>query len=320
MQDAAEYDAFVRSSPQGTVFAESWWLDAVAPGRWRPNEVRAEGAIAAVWPTVVRRTRLGDVHGGAPMTPWLGPMFAPGKRGYRQRSTERERTSELLERIGPYAHLEARCSPNYDYWAPLHWHGFTQTTRYTWRIEDTSDLEALFENLYVKSRGHIRRAERNGIVVTESELAPFLDLHARASDQADRSGTEASRAALRRVDPAAAERGARTVLLARDEDGRIHGGGYFAHDERTTYYIAGATDTTLRSSAAGPLVIWKGIELASARGNAFDFEGTMLEPVEPFFRAFGGWPAPFSVVRHTPSAAYRNLTAAKRLAHAVTRR
>src|SRR5947209_4636904 len=126
----AEYDQLVESSPQGTLFCTSWWLDAVAPGRWQPNELAEDGAVVAAWPTVVRKGRFGVEHGGAPLTPWLGPLFGPDLR----RSLEDEITGRLLERIGSYAQLTARCSPAYDYWTPLYWRGFTQTTRYTWRI------------------------------------------------------------------------------------------------------------------------------------------------------------------------------------------
>ena len=36
------------------------------------------------------------------------------------------------------------------------------------------------------------------------------------------------------------------------------------------------------------LLMWKSIELASEKVDLFDFEGTMKESVERFFRGFGG--------------------------------
>ena len=320
MPAAADYDRFVSRSPQGTLFSSSWWLDAVAPGRWRSNQVVDDGEIVAAWPTVVHKGRFGEEHGGAPITPWLGPLFHEDDNSYRRRSMEDDLTGRLLEAIGPYAQLEARCSPGYDYWTPLYWRGFTQTTRYTWRIEDLGDLESAFAGLRNKVRGHIGRARRAGVVVDSGDLAGFLSVHQDTVDQQGLAVESTGRRTLRQVDPVAAERGARTILLARDAESRVHAGGYFVHDARTTYYLMGGSNGDLRGSGAVPLLLWTAIEQAAERGTAFDFEGSMLRHIELFVRAFGGRPVPYSVVRDTPSMPLRSLTSAKRAALRLTRR
>jgi hypothetical protein len=306
----ADYDQLVESSPQGTLFCTSWWLDAVAPGCWQPNELVDDGAVVAAWPTVARKGRFGVEHAGAPLTPWLGPLFGADLR----RSLEDEITGRLLERIGRYAQLTARCSPAYDYWTPLYWRGFTQTTRYTWRIDDLSDLEATFSRLRNKVRGAVRRAQREGMTVESGTLEDFLAIHSDTLERQHRQHDRAGRQAVRTIDPAAAERGARTILIARDSDGRATAGGYFVHDRRTTYYLMGGISADAATPYAVPLLLWTAIEQAAGRGTAFDFEGSMLRPIELLVRGFGGRPAAYSVVRHTPSAPLRGATALKRLA------
>jgi hypothetical protein len=300
-QAASAYDRFVAESPQGSVFCASWWLAAVAPGSWRAHEVEEKGSIVAAWPTVVRKTRLGDLHVGAPLTPFLGPLFPPGE-GARRRSREIRLVDALLDRIGSYAHLEARCNPAFDYWTPLSWHGFEQTTRYTWRLPDLSDLDAVFSGFRENIRGHVRAAEKNGMTVEEATLDELLELH-RLRFAREPEG-------IARIDAAARERGARFVLAARDGEGTLRAAGYFVHDERYTTYLLAATDAEVRGAAA--LVLWEAIRRAGERGTAFDFEGSMLEHVEPFVRSFGGTPSPYSVVRHTPSAAFRAARGVKR--------
>lgn len=320
MPASDEYDRFVSLSPQGTLFSSSWWLDAVAPGRWRSNQVMHDDTIVAAWPTIVRKGRFGEEHGGAPITPWLGPLFGDDDNSYRRRSMEDDLTGRLLETIGPYAHLEARCSPGYDYWAPLYWRGFTQTTRYTWRIEQLEDLEAVFSGLRNKVRGHIGRARRAGVIVESGDLDGFLSVHQDTVDHQGLAIESTGRRTLRQVEPVAAGRGARTILLARDAEGRVHAGGYFVHDARTTYYLMGGSNSDLRGSGAVPLLLWTAIEQSAERGTTFDFEGSMLRHIELFVRAFGGSPSPYSVVRHTPSLPLRSVTSAKRAARRLTRR
>ena len=55
----------------------------------------------------------------------------------------------------------------------------------------------------------------------------------------------------------------------------------------------GGGDPHLRTSGAGSLLIWEAIQRASADSQVFDFEGSMLRPVERFFRAFGGRQTPY---------------------------
>ena len=308
------YDEFVERSPQGSVFCASWWLDAVAPGSWRMNAVEEQGRIVAAWPTVVRRSRFGDVHVGAPLAPFLGPLFAPDESVHR-RSREIDYLELLLDRLEPCAHIEARCNPAFDYWTPLAWHGFRQTTNYTWRLTDLGDLDRVFDGLRENVRREIRKAAKREISVEDGSLDEFLPLHAQSGERQHRdTAVRGNRAAIERVDAAAGARGARTILLARDAERNVHSAGLFVHDARYTYYLLGASATEFRTSGAASLVMWKAIEQAARRGTGFDFEGSMLRPVERFVRAFGGVPTPYSIVRKTPSAPFRAVRALKRAA------
>jgi hypothetical protein len=300
------YDEFVGASPQGSIFCTSWWLEAVAPGRWRLHELHDGERIVAAWPTVVEQTRLGLVHRGAPLTPYLGPLLPPGE-GARRRSRELKLVEDLLALIGPFAHLEARCNPAFDYWTPLRWHGFQQTTNYTWRLPDLSDVEAVFAGFRENIRGHVRAAERAGTTVLEGTLDDLLELHRRRFSR-DPQGID-------RIDEAAAGHDARTILIARDADGRARAAGYFVHDARYTTYLLAATDAEVRGAAA--LVLWAAIKRAAERGTAFDFEGSMLRHVESFVRSFGGSPTPYTIVWRTASAP---LAVARTVKRALARR
>lgn len=316
--ERAAYDELVARSPQGSVFSTSWWLDAVAGSGWRAHAVERQGATVAAWPTVVRRTRFGDVHAGAPLTPFLGPLFAPDDSRHHRRSREAEYLDEMLARIEPCAYVEARCHPAFDYWTPLAWHGFKQTTRYTWRLPDLTDLDAVFKGFRDKVRNDIRTAERRGTTVGTGSLEEFLRIRDHGIRRRSADGRpHAPAAVVERIDEAAAARNARTILLARDADGRVRAGGYFVHDDRYTYYLMAGTDAETRGSTS--LVLWKAIERAAERGIGFDFEGSMIRDVERFFRAFGGVPTPYSFVTKAPSLAFRATRAAKLAARRLAR-
>ena len=57
-------------------------------------------------------------------------------------------------------------------------------------------------------------------------------------------------------------------------------------------------NTELRDSGANPLAMWHSIQFARAVTSKYDFEGSMLNNVEPFFRSFGAIQTPyFSITR-----------------------
>jgi len=302
------------------VFASSWWLDATAgPGKWRPTIVRAaDGDIVAAWPVAVRASRHGDVLVGAPLTPYLGPLLSPGS-GRQRRSRELEQIELLVNALGPHAHIEARCSPAFDYWTSLAWHGFTQTTHYTWRIEDPSDETVTFAGLRNSARRQVNKARQLGLVVEQGSVDDLVALQDQTFDRQGEGDRKPDEALVRRIEAAATQHDARTILVARDTDGRVHTACMFVHDARTTWYLLGGSDTELRASGSASLVMWEAIRAAGARGVAFDFEGSMLRHVERFVRSFGGEPAPFSIVRNTPSAAWRRRRAVATVVKRVRR-
>ena len=90
------------------------------------------------------------------------------------------------------------------------------------------------------------------------------------------------------------EKNRRKLFFAKNTEGAIEAAIYVIFDDKTAYYLAGgATDEgRLRGAMHGLLA--RAIEEAAAAGcTIFDFEGSMLQGVEPFFRGFGGELTPY---------------------------
>jgi hypothetical protein len=93
------------------------------------------------------------------------------------------------------------------------------------------------------------------------------------------------------------------MLFAQDEAGRVHAVSYAVWDRNAAYYLIGGGDPALRTSGASSLLMWESIMRARAVTDVFDFEGSMLRPVERFFRAFGARQTPYlRVSRARPHA------------------
>jgi hypothetical protein len=102
------------------------------------------------------------------------------------------------------------------------------------------------------------------------------------------------------------------MLFAVDEADRVHAVTYAVWDENGAYYLLGGGHPELRSSGAGSLLMWEAIMRARAVTDVFDFEGSMLKPVERFFRAFGGCQTPYLYVSRVSAPAQAALIARDR--------
>jgi Acetyltransferase (GNAT) domain len=84
---------------------------------------------------------------------------------------------------------------------------------------------------------------------------------------------------IRRLDAACSARGVRRILLAEGVDGTPHAAVYLVWDAESAYSLMSGNDPHLRSSGAISLLRWEAIKFASQVTRRFDFEGSMLQPV-----------------------------------------
>jgi hypothetical protein len=275
------------------IFEQPWWLDSVAPGQWEAAVVRRGEEVVARLP-YMRRDRLGLTTIVQPhLTQTLGPWLAPTTCKYAKRlEGEKKLLSGLIEQLPPFDFLRVNLSPALTNWLPFYWAGFDATVRYTYRIDDLSDLDRVRGEFQEEARRGIRKAQGTLEVVDDFPLADLLRLNAQTFA---RQGLRPpyDDALVRRLDAAAAARGARRILGAVDAQGRTYAALYVVWDERVFYPLINARDPERHAFGANTLLYWAAISLASEVSRVFDFEGSMLEPIEHFVRAFGGRQTPY---------------------------
>ena len=288
-----------------SIFQQPWWLDAVAPGRWGEAVIERHGRPVARLPYVVRgRGRL-RLLTQPPLTQTLGPWVErSGAKPANALAREMELLGSLEASLPPAAGFLQMFSPTLLNAMPFFWAGYRIEAMYTYRLEGLGSEEALWQALGSNIRGHIRKARKRVEVREDLGLDRFL---AELAKTYARQGMRVpgAHALLDRLDEACAARGARTMLFAVDESGRVHAVTYTVWDENAAYYLLGGGDPQLRASGANSLLIWEAIMRARAVTDVFDFEGSMLQPVERFFRDFGGRQRTYLRVSRATSPALR---------------
>ncbi len=97
---------------------------------------------------------------------------------------------------------------------------------------------------------------------------------------------------LERLDAAAAARGVRRMLFARDGSGRAVAGTYLVWDGDCAFSLFGGHEPGTEPGAMR-LLDWEAIRFASGVTRAFDFAGSMIEGVEHVLRGFGTTRLPY---------------------------
>jgi hypothetical protein len=284
-----------------TIFQQPWWLDAVAPGCWGEVTCERAGRTVARLPYVIRgRPRLRMLTQST-MTQTLGPSLEPSRlNGAGALAREHQLLAELEAALPPAQAFSQQFSPAILNALPFRWAGYRLEVRYTYRLNDLRSSDTVWEGLRGNIRREIRKARKRIEVVEDLGVDRFHDVLSRTYA---RQGLPVPRslAELARLEEACARRGVGTMLFARDDTGQIHAVAWVVWDSQAAYYLLAGAEPELRTSGASSLLVWEAMMRAREVTNVFDFHGSMVQPIERFFRAFGARQTPYlSVTRMGP--------------------
>lgn len=271
-----------------SVFQKEWWLDAVAPGKWNAVVTKRGSEIVARLPYVIEKKYGLTILTQPSLTPILGPWFkTTDAKPSSQQSIQKDLAWELLELLPRYDFFSQSFHPSITNWLPFYWKGFEQTTRYTYILEDLSDLNKIWSDFAENVRRNIRKAQKKVIIKTDLDISRFLDINEKTFLRQGKP-LPYSREYIKRINDACIAHNARQIYYAEDSTGKIHAALYIIWDNQSAYYLMGGEDPDLRGSEASSLLMWEAIQFASKTTKRFDFEGSMIQPIERFFRGFGG--------------------------------
>ena len=160
---------FISKSPQGTIFSSPEWLEAVSPGNWDYLIVEKKKSITICMPIISIEKYSFSILNMPPLTQSLGVLL-PLEEGKYSESLSRDmnRINELLAELPRFSYFIQRFHPSFKNWLPFYWNGFKQTTRYTYIIEDLTNIDNIWDGFRSNIRQEIRKAEKQ-LVIEESD-------------------------------------------------------------------------------------------------------------------------------------------------------
>jgi len=253
-------------------------------------EVLHDGRPAGVMPAV--RARKGPLRiVASPLTgtntPYMGPLVDP------------KLLPEAAEAFRRYAREAGADYVELSLPVPLHDSGAVtsnfvcaSTDTYVLAIRPTED--EMWKALPSKCRNMVRKAQKSGLAVVDGCRAELPLYHRMLSEVFARRGQVPgqSQAFFEQLWDTLEAKGRMRFVLG-EHEGRVVAGAVFLWDDRTAYYISGASRPEGNRLAANNLLQWEFLRLAGALGlESYNLCGKGIASIDRFKKSFG--PAEYS--------------------------
>lgn len=300
MTNKEKYGSFCQNT-YVPIWSKPWWMDAVCgPENWDVWLYEKGDAVLAAMPYYKEMRGTYRYITKAEQTQNNGIIFL--KDAKRKRASQGEFEEKIIHAACDYIEslgldvYEQQYNHSFQNWSPFFWHNFTCVLRYTYVIENTEDLDAVYENITANYRQKIRKGQRltsvSESITPEEFYVAYTDIFHRKNRPVPISETF-----WLNLYQACMQHNCGKMLCARDGDGAIHSILFAVWDEKYVYQLFAGYMQQYSSSQAYPALIWHAIQMASSMGLSYDFEGSMINGVAQAMREFGGEAKPYYRIR-----------------------
>lgn len=297
-----KYKFFCESHPDIPLFSQYWWMEAACVGKtWDVLIVEKSGEIIATMPYLINK-KLGFKYILQPQltqTNGIYICYPIGQSVDERLSFEKMVCSEIisqLEKMGISFFLQ-NFHHTFTNWLPFFWKGFSQTTRYTYLIENIKNIEEVFKNFSPAKQRQIRKAQKAGITTdTHLSAEDFYEFHCSVLKQKGEDNLNSKEVELSIIQNAL-QKGNGVILATRDHARNLHSALFLVWDKNSAYYLIPATDVRFRASGASTLIVYEAIKYVHEKCLSFDFEGSMSENIENSYKQFGTQQVPYHQIK-----------------------
>ncbi|SMO36329.1 methicillin resistance protein [Solitalea koreensis] len=277
------------------LYSKDWWLDAVCgESNWDVLLIESDRKIIAAWPIYIKQKWGLKAITQPPMTPNLGIWikYPDGQNFGNKLTHEIEICNELISMLPKYHHFSIAFNYELKNWTPFYWHGYKQTTRYSYVIDDITDPQKVLRNFPKETRSRIRKAENNVQVKFDLSAEEYYNYHNSILKKIGKK-INYSFELFKRVHDAALAHNCGKITYAVDQNNIIHCASFMVWDSSCAYAIHGAYDREYNSSGASSLLYFEEIKYASLFANKYDLGWTMNKTLGYAKRRLGTTQVPF---------------------------
>lgn len=306
VRDDAQWDALLETQPDATLYHTMGWL-----------RLQEQHGAFDLFPLVI-------MQNGQPVG--LFPVFLVRRGPFKVCSSPRGADTQYM---GPLAKrpLLPEILDCYERWAKeacvdftaitfsheidhrvAEDRGYTCETHRTYLLDLTPGQEALLKQSHQDCRTEMRKARRLGVIVTECDLRPHLDLYLELSAKVyarSNRGTPLTRTFVESMLKSLGEMG-RLVSLRAEVGGKIAAMCIAGHYNKRLFYIDAVSDVDFRRCSVNRLLTWSVVAWGCEHGmNVMDFVGANTPSIAAYKASFGGVLTPYTNITKAHTLAAR---------------
>lgn len=278
---------FYRYDFYQSLFGDNWEIALVKKGE----------NIVALMPYIITKNKGFKVIRPFPLVSYQGIWLNyPSNQKYTSKiSFEKEVITAIIHQLPTVALFRQQFHPKFTNWLPFYWEKYQQTTKYSYIINNITDLAVVFNNFKDKTRNVIKKAQQN-FYIESSTIEEFLAF----KNQNNIINININiHKITEKIVFYALSRNIGELLVAKNKDGIVCSVVFYVWDTTSAYLLQSINHKNINHSGASSLLIWQAIKNASLKTKSFDFEGGNIPSVETFFRAFGGTQTPYFEISKT---------------------
>lgn len=296
MTNKETYRQFCKNATDLPVFAQAWYLDTVCQGgEWEIILIEKGGEVAATLPYFLKQKGPIQYVTMPHLTKFLGPYIIPK---YRQTKHEAKLIRQLIAQLPKLSYFKQNLHYHYTNWLPFYWEGFRQQTHYSYRLSPLDNLKQIHANISADYRNQ-KIAKADPLLILKSDL-PLSNFHRVAALSYERQNMPFpfSFDYIEGLVKTLQQNQSGKVFYAVDQAGQVHSSALLIWDRQSSYLSIIGDDPAFRSQGGGIWLVWQLIQYTKQELGlpAFDFLGSMIEPIERVRRQFGAQQTPYHAV------------------------
>ncbi|MCP4482316.1 MAG: GNAT family N-acetyltransferase [bacterium] len=294
MNNKKKYREFCTIEQDIPIFSKDWWLDCVCgKDNWDVCLIEKGGKIVASMPYFLKKKLIFQIITMPRLTQTMGSYikYPKEQRYYKKLSWEKEIIIELIKQIPKVDVFIQNFDCSIINWLPFYWQGYKQTTRYTYKIKDISvdHLENICET---DIRRRKRKALNLGVKIIDAyDIESFYELNKKTFERKNmKISYDLNFVKKLYIE---CEKHNAVKMYCAEYDSKIIAANFLVVDQNSVYYLLGGIDADYKDLGGMDLIQLESIKFALANKKEFDFEGSMVENIEKYFRSFGAIQRPY---------------------------
>lgn len=284
------------------LYSKPWWLDAVCePENWDVWIMESNGTICAAMPYYLENRNGRMYITKAPLTQNNGLIFnysanakPVAKSIFEERVIDEACAFIKNMKLDVY---EQQYQTSFLNCLPFLWNDYNAIVRYTYVIDDTSDLDGIWNNITSKKRSTIKKGQNKSVFNDDKlDIDSFYKEHEKIYTKQGLS-CPFSFEMWNRIARSCFEHGCGKISCRVTETDEIAALSFVAWDEKRLYKLMGGPVPEFSHLDAYSALTWDEIKYAHDLGVAYDFEGSVIKRISKSFREYGAKPMPYFRIR-----------------------